>query len=72
MAISHKTTRATASSSYYSFEYYIIRKEMLMFCHEYCLKKLTNEGALSSYAELHRVFEEQYNLVFRRMLSVVA
>ena len=61
MAISHKTTRGMASSSYY-FEHCIIKKEMLMFCHEYCLKNLTNEGALSSYAELHRVFEEQYNL----------
>ena len=61
MAISHKTTRGTASSSY-SFRHCTIKKEMLMFCHEYCLNKLTKEGALSSFAELHCVFEEQYNL----------
>ena len=35
---------------------------MLLFCHEYCLKKLTDNGAMSSYAELHRVLEEEFDI----------
>lgn len=61
LAIMNKTTRGTASE-HYSFEHLIIKKEMLMFCHEYCLKKLSEEGAMSSYAELHRVFEDKFDL----------
>ena len=35
---------------------------MLLFCHEYCLKELTDKGALSSYAELHRILEDEFDV----------
>ena len=35
---------------------------MLLICHEYCLKKLTDKGALSSYAELHCILEEEFDV----------
>lgn len=36
LAVLNKTTRDTASENY-SFDHLIIKKEMLMYCHEYCL-----------------------------------
>ena len=40
----------------------IIKKVMLLFCREYCLKKLTDKGTPSSYAELHRILEEEVDV----------
>ena len=38
LAVMSETTRGTASE-HYSFEHVIIKKEMLLFSHEYCLRK---------------------------------
>ena len=40
----------------------LLKKEMLLFYHEYCLKKLTEKGALSSYAEFHRILEDEFDV----------
>ena len=61
LAVISKTTRGTANEQY-SFEHVGIRGGILLFCHKYCLKNLTDNGAISSYAELHRVLEEEFDV----------
>ena len=61
LAAVSKTTRGTASE-HYSFEHVIIKREMRLFCHEYYLKKLTDKGALSRYAELLRILEDEFDV----------
>ena len=35
---------------------------MLLFYHEYRLKKLSDNGAMSSYPELHRELKEEFDI----------
>jgi hypothetical protein len=56
-----KTTRGTASDEY-SYNHTIIQKEHLLWCHERVLKLLRDEDSMMSYAELHRQFENAFDL----------
>ena len=53
--------RGTASPSYTYYEHRRIKKEIVSSCHEFCMKRL-GKGMLSTYAELHRHLEEDFDI----------
>ena len=52
--------RGTASP-WYTYEHRRIKKEMVLSCHEFCMKQL-GKGMTSTYAELHRHLEEEFDI----------
>ena len=46
----------------YSYDHSIFTKDMLIWAHQEVMRRMKEDKKYSSYAELHRLFEERYNL----------
>ena len=58
----HATSNRGTASDEYNYIHMLIQKEHLIWCHEKVLQLLRNKDKMMSDAELHRLFEENFDL----------
>ena len=62
MGVGGTASARGCGSSRYSSDHSIFKKEMLIWAHQQVMRLLKEDKTLTSYAELHRRFEERYDL----------
>ena len=62
MGVGGTASARGCGSSRYSSDHSIFKKEMLIWAHQQVMRLLKEDKTLTSYAELHRRFEEPYDL----------